>query len=525
MATLPSEPPTNPGASTHYPAFRAFVESHRDELTNALLADLMQQAPYYQHLSHEQGVERVRHIIDYYLAGLEQPHVATVNAEQVRSLSAAGLDHNMALQLASIYHKHLLNVILQARDAGIEGASDLIRALMTLSDTNARALAQLYEERLRIFRTLITNSPDGIGVSSLDGVLTYANPSFHSILGYQDGLVGNHYNLYVANDDPSIVEELVTNGSWDGVTTFRRKDGSTFRGNSTLFLIMGPDGQPHAMGGVIRDVTQQLQDEEEIKAQAHELRTFFALAENAPDAVIVADATGVITYSNAAMNQLLGDGKSLKGVQVLTLISASQETFAGIAEQITSTGTWSGELDYVQPDGSLVRCQASSFVIVGSDGTAVIASIIRDVTSQRRAEEERLELQQQVIEAQQTALRELSTPLIPISDGLVAMPLVGSIDSNRAQQIVEELLQGVTTNRAQTAIIDITGVPLVDTQVAGALVRAAQAVELLGAQVLLTGIRPEVAQTLVGIGVNLGSIITRSTLQDGITYALAQRGR
>ena len=78
-------------------------------------------------------------------------------------------------------------------------------------------------------------------------------------------------------------------------------------------------------------------------------------------------------------------------------------------------------------------------------------------------------------------------------------------------------------NRATTAIIDITGVPVVDTQVAGAFLRAAQAGGLLGAQVILTGIRPEVAQTLVGIGVSLGNIVTRSTLQDGIAFALAPR--
>jgi len=133
-------------------------------------------------------------------------------------------------------------------------------------------------------------------------------------------------------------------------------------------------------------------------------------------------------------------------------------------------------------------------------------------------------LQDQVIAAQQAALRELSTPLIPLANNVVAMPLIGSVDSGRAQQIVEELLAGVAANRATTAIIDITGVPIVDTQVAGALLRAAQAVELLGSRVVITGIRPEVAQTLVGIGVNLGSIVTRATLQDGIAYALQKNG-
>jgi len=135
-------------------------------------------------------------------------------------------------------------------------------------------------------------------------------------------------------------------------------------------------------------------------------------------------------------------------------------------------------------------------------------------------EQERVELQQQVIAAQQAALRELSTPIIPIGEGVVAMPLIGNIDSARAQQVIETLLEGVGESRARTAILDITGVQVVDSQVADALLRAAQAVRLLGAEVIITGIRPEVAQTLVGLGLDLSGIKTLSTLQAGIAYAL-----
>jgi rsbT co-antagonist protein RsbR len=106
---------------------------------------------------------------------------------------------------------------------------------------------------------------------------------------------------------------------------------------------------------------------------------------------------------------------------------------------------------------------------------------------------------------------------------VVVLPLIGTVDSRRAQQVMETLLEGVATSRAQVAILDITGVVVVDTQVADALVRAAQAVKLLGAQVVLTGIRPEVAQTLVGLGVDLSGIVTRSTLQSGIAFAI-ERG-
>ncbi|MFQ3683977.1 STAS domain-containing protein, partial [Roseiflexus sp.] len=95
-----------------------------------------------------------------------------------------------------------------------------------------------------------------------------------------------------------------------------------------------------------------------------------------------------------------------------------------------------------------------------------------------------------------------------------------AIDSNRAQQIMETLLFGVAEYNAQIAIIDITGVKVVDTQVAGALLRAAQAARMLGARVVLTGISPEIAQTLTNIGAELRDMTTKATLQDGIRFAL-----
>lgn len=147
----------------------------------------------------------------------------------------------------------------------------------------------------------------------------------------------------------------------------------------------------------------------------------------------------------------------------------------------------------------------------------------RDATERRRTEEEAVRTRAEIlrIEAQAATLAELSTPLIPISDTVMVMPLIGAIDATRASRILETLLDGVSRTQARIAIIDITGVSVVDTHVAGTLVRAAQAVKLLGARVLLTGIRAEVAQTLIGLGTDLGEIVTRGTLQSGIAYALS----
>lgn len=138
-----------------------------------------------------------------------------------------------------------------------------------------------------------------------------------------------------------------------------------------------------------------------------------------------------------------------------------------------------------------------------------------------RADHERTLLQEEVIRMQAAMLEELSTPLIPLSDGVVIMPLVGTIDAKRAEQVLAVLSQGVVARGARIAIIDITGVPTVDTHVASVLIRAAQAVRLLGAEVVLTGIRSRVARSLVELGVDLGGLNTRSNLQAGITYARA----
>ncbi len=130
-------------------------------------------------------------------------------------------------------------------------------------------------------------------------------------------------------------------------------------------------------------------------------------------------------------------------------------------------------------------------------------------------------------EAQQRLLdtvHELGSPIIPLGHGILALPLIGSVDSVRAQDIISTLFQGVAEHRARVVLIDITGVPMVDTAVAGALLQAAQGVRLLGAEAVLTGIRAEVAQTIVSLGLDMQEIETRAGLREGLEYALERAG-
>jgi rsbT co-antagonist protein RsbR len=175
-------------------------------------------------------------------------------------------------------------------------------------------------------------------------------------------------------------------------------------------------------------------------------------------------------------------------------------------------------------DGTRGWLQTNKIPLRQGDGTVVgVLVVLEDITERKQAEEERARYQEEFIQMQAGMLAELSTPLIPITNDVVVMPLVGSIDSRRAQQVLDTLLHGINERNARVAILDITGVPVVDTHVASALIRAAQAAQLLGARVVLTGIRPEVAQTLVGMGTELHGVVTRSDLQSGIAFATHYR--
>lgn len=132
---------------------------------------------------------------------------------------------------------------------------------------------------------------------------------------------------------------------------------------------------------------------------------------------------------------------------------------------------------------------------------------------------------ERTVSLQKIALQELSAPLIPVFDKISVMPLVGTIDTERAKQIMENLLEGVVSHRAEVVLIDITGVPVVDTMVAHHIIQAAEAVRLVGAKCTIVGIRPEIAQTIVNLGINLEDVTTTSTLKKGVEQALAVTSR
>ncbi len=379
------------------------------------------------------------------------------------------------------------------------------------------------EQKLHTFFAMAENSPDSISVADLEGRFTYFNPAFYKL--FQIDQTPEAYTIPDITD-PSDLERvqhevipiLMEQGVWQGEIRYRRIDGTTFPGEISVFTLQDQNGQPQSFVALVRDISERKRVEQEI-------RTFQSLVENALDGVSVTGLDGVVQYANRSLKRMTGFGAAMINSHIAEYVEPEDFVYVEqtVLPRMLSQGHWRGEISFRRPDGSHWIAQINGFMLKdATDTPTAMAYVFRDVSDQKKAEEERVALQQQVIDAQQVALRELSTPLIPLSHNVVMVPLIGSIDSYRAQQVLETLLEGIASYQAEIAILDITGVVVVDTQVAQSLVRAAQAVKLLGAQIVLTGIQPQIAQTLVHLGADLKDMLTYARLQTGIAYALNQ---
>lgn len=201
------------------------------------------------------------------------------------------------------------------------------------------------------------------------------------------------------------------------------------------------------------------------------------------------------------------------GFNTMVLILSAflvREATGAIRRALTETRCYAQEMDNY-------RCQLEQRIERRTEElNEALASVQAYSDGLNRALEE--------LEASKRAIRELSSPVVPVLQGIIVMSLVGSIDSQRAVAITTEMLNGIERYDARLVILDITGVPVVDTQVAGILLESARTARLMGCQTVLTGIRPEIARTMVELGIDVTDLVTRSELQGGMEYALKKMG-
>lgn len=299
-------------------------------------------------------------------------------------------------------------------------------------------------------------------------------------------------------------------------------DGSTRLFSTIKSPIRDAEGKVVQVVGIAHDITEHRQAEESLIVSDERFRL---LVDNLPIAFFMRDANGRLLYISPAYETIWGRTIAELEQNPRAWVDAihpddlqeATKTFRVLAQT---------EMDFeyriVRPDGAVRWINATSIPMRNAEGqTEQIVGFLADVTERKQALVEQQQLQESMIQMQAATLAELSTPLIPISDRVMVLPLIGALDTQRTQQVLETLLNGVAERQAQIVIVDITGIKVVDTQVANTLIQAARAVRLLGARVMLTGIRPEVAHTLISLGVDLSDLDTAGTLQSGIANVLS----
>lgn len=274
---------------------------------------------------------------------------------------------------------------------------------------------------------------------------------------------------------------------------------------------------------LIRDVSAHREAEAQQRRSAALLQS---IIENAPLLIYAVDAEGRYTVANRLVEAAAGKPRSeLMGRMPSEFLPG--DTAARFAAQdreaMASSAPIAVEDRVEMLDGTHVFI-TTKFALRDDDGKVTgVCGISADITERVRAEEHNLRLQEQMFRVREDTLRSISTPLLPIAPGVLVVPLVGKMTRERADLVIEALLDGISGQQARIAILDVTGMPEAGAEVTDALIRAARSVRLLGAEIVITGVRPSVARSLVQLEANLGGIVTLGTLERGVAYALSRR--
>jgi rsbT co-antagonist protein RsbR len=276
------------------------------------------------------------------------------------------------------------------------------------------------------------------------------------------------------------------------------------------------DGDGRVVGATLygHDITAR---EREFRRRGVESKMLAALLDNLDLVVCSIDKRGVFASQQ---------GKALQaaGLRPGQLVGQNYfDVFGGTEAAEATTRAMNGEAQLAVPSEAY-GVHWLNWTLPIEDSELSIITVSLDVTDTKRNELE-LRAKLELIERQQQVIRELSTPIIEVWDGVLTLPIVGLIDTVRTAEIMDNLLQEVTRARAKYAILDLTGVEVVDTGTASHLIRLIQAIRLLGAEGILTGIHPVIAQTIVALGVDLTRVAVFAKLRDALTHCIARLHR
>jgi rsbT co-antagonist protein RsbR len=294
-----------------------------------------------------------------------------------------------------------------------------------------------------------------------------------------------------------------------------RRDGNRFWASVTFSPLRDEPGLGQGYLAVVRDLSER-------KLQELALLSIEQMVDAITDyEVIRLDADGVIRSWNAGARRLKGYTADEAVGQHASIFYTEHDARAGLLEKELNTAARLGRVEAegwrVRKDGSQFWCNMIMSPIRDAGGELIgFVRVGRDLTEQRE--------QTRLVQRQRDEILELSTPVIQVWDNVLVLPVIGTLDSVRAARLTEGLLDRISQIQAEVVILDISGVPAIDTDVAQHLLRTVEAARLMGTTSVLSGVRPETAQAIVHLGIDLGSLRSRNSLKDALQLALTLVG-
>lgn len=529
------------------PSLVELLQGARGALVDEILERAPKAVPFYLSIPSDARRAIAARVVDLVLDQLRDPQPEAVAAWGVETYSRRqkqGGSLRDVLDVLMIIRRVFEDRVWES-DAPAKAMRDVMRRIADVFDVLVGASAPVFEKNLAEsratldliesrYRRLYQTTPAMMQSVDAEGRIQAVSDRWLETLGYSaDEVLGKPSIEFLTEaSKKSAVEINIPKLREDGhladvLYQFVKKTGDIIDVRFSSIAVRDERGEIVQFLGAFDDVTTELQATRALRDSEERWR---AVLELSPLPLSI-HREGVIVWCNEATVQILGaeSADQIVGRHALEFVHPDDHATviarmrAGLTQEMHESLPPLEER-LVRLDGAIIYVEQAARPIVYEGKRATQLATI-DVTARRVAEEARRfsEAQARLIEAQEEALRVLSTPLIPLGDGILVLPLVGRVNAERAERILTTLAEGVVAQQATFAIVDVTGMPEADDAAIEALVRATQVIRLLGAEALITGIKPAIASALVTLGADLGRITTRATVRDGIVYATTKR--
>ena len=349
---------------------------------------------------------------------------------------------------------------------------------------------------------------------NLDGTVIRANENFLNLFGYtHDEVMGEHHRVFC---DSEYAESDAYAEFWrelrEGAckeAEFKRftKDGGEVWLHASYNPVFGEDGKLKSIVKFATDITESKRRAAEHDGMISAINRVEAIIEFELDGTVIRANDNFLNIFGYTLDEIAGKHHRMFCDPAYAASPAYAELWAGLSKGVFK----SGEFRRMHKNGAEIWLQASYNPILDADGRPwKVAKFATDITHE--------------VEARSLAMLEMSTPVTEVWEDILMLPIVGMIDSKRAQDIMAAVLTKIGETHARSMILDIGGVAVMDTAVANHLIKISKASRLMGSACIISGVSPAIAQTMIELGINVGDVRTTATLRDALVVALRDAG-